>query len=87
MPSMGGTPIAPRISTTRVVPSPEARGDGLGQRLMQQALVECEQLWPGDGIYLGAQAHLQSFYGRHGFTAVGEPYLEDDIPHIGMTSS
>ncbi|EPC4036762.1 TPA: GNAT family N-acetyltransferase, partial [Aeromonas salmonicida subsp. salmonicida] len=23
----------------------------------------------------------------HGFTAVGEPYLEDDIPHIGMTSS
>ena len=82
-----GVAKASQVVIGRVVTSPEARGDGLGHRLMQQALVECEQLWPGVGIYLGAQAHLQSFYGRHGFTAVGEPYLEDDIPHIGMTSS
>lgn len=82
-----GVAKAQQVVIGRVVTSPEARGDGLGHRLMQQALQECARLWPGVSIYLGAQAHLQGFYGRHGFTAVGEPYLEDDIPHIGMSSS
>ncbi|TNI22572.1 GNAT family N-acetyltransferase, partial [Aeromonas salmonicida] len=61
-----GVAKASQVVIGRVVTSPEARGDGLGHRLMQQALVECEQLWPGVSIYLGAQAHLQGFYGRHG---------------------
>ncbi len=82
-----GVAKAQQVVIGRVVTAPEARGDGLGHRLMQQALQECARLWPGVSIYLGAQAHLQGFYGRHGFTAVGEPYLEDDIPHIGMSSS
>ncbi|MGL6558950.1 GNAT family N-acetyltransferase [Aeromonas dhakensis] len=82
-----GVAKSEQVVIGRVVTAPEARGDGLGHRLMQQALQECAQLWPGVSIYLGAQAHLQGFYGRHGFTAVGEPYLEDDIPHIGMSSS
>lgn len=81
-----GVAKAQQVVIGRVVTAPEARGDGLGHRLMQQALQECARLWPGVSIYLGAQAHLQGFYGRHGFTAVGEPYLEDDIPHIGMSS-
>jgi ElaA protein len=34
-------------------------------------------------VYLSAQAHLQGFT-PHGFVVVGEEYLEDDIPHIGM---
>ncbi|ELM3750692.1 TPA: GNAT family N-acetyltransferase [Aeromonas dhakensis] len=82
-----GVAKSEQVVIGRVVTAPEARGDGLGHRLMQQALQECARLWPGVSIYLGAQAHLQGFYGRHGFTAVGEPYLEDDIPHIGMSSS
>ena len=36
------------------------------------------------GNRIGAQAHLQGFYGRHGYVAVGETYLEDDIVHIDM---
>lgn len=40
---------------------------------------------PGDlPVYLSAQAHLQGYYGRYGFTAVTEVYLDDGIPHIGM---
>jgi ElaA protein len=35
-------------------------------------------------VYLSAQAHLQGYYGRYGFVAEGEVYLEDDIPHIDM---
>ncbi|MGY2287611.1 GNAT family N-acetyltransferase [Pseudomonas gingeri] len=68
----------------RVVIAPEARGLGLGHELMTQALRHAEKLWPEQPIYLSAQAHLQGYYGRYGFEAVGEAYLEDDIPHIGM---
>ena len=68
----------------RVVIAPEARGSGLGHQLMERAVAACLERWPGLPIYLSAQAHLQGYYGRYGFVAVTEPYLEDDIPHIGM---
>ena len=35
-------------------------------------------------ITISAQLYLQKFYESHGFIAVGESYLEDDIPHIEM---
>lgn len=68
----------------RVVTSPKSREGGLGHRLLAQAVRECEARWPAHSIWLGAQAHLQGFYGQHGFVAEGEGYLEDDIPHMGM---
>lgn len=68
----------------RVVIAAEARGQGLGHELMARALEECHQRWPQRPVYLSAQAHLQGYYGRYGFTPVTEVYLEDDIPHIGM---
>ena len=68
----------------RVVTSPTSRGGGLGHRLLAQAVRECEARWPAHSIWLGAQAHLQGFYGQHCFVAEGEGYLEDDIPHMGM---
>lgn len=68
----------------RVVIAPAARGGGLGHELMQRALQSCAARWPGAPIYLSAQAHLQDYYERHGFVAVTEQYLEDDIAHIGM---
>lgn len=51
---------------------------------MEHAIEARTRLWPGRPIYLSAQAHLQGYYGRYGFLAVTEPYLEDNIPHIGM---
>lgn len=68
----------------RVVTAPSARGQGTGHELMVQALDHGERKWPGQPIYLSAQAHLQGYYGRYGFEPVGEVYLEDGIPHIGM---
>jgi len=68
----------------RVLTAERARGSGLGHRLMERGLVECGQRWPGVPVYLSAQAHLQGYYGRYGFVAVTEVYLEDGIPHIGM---
>ncbi|SEL77633.1 ElaA protein [Pseudomonas sp. NFPP07] len=68
----------------RVVIAPQARGKGLGHELMEHALKQAQKRWPHIPIYLSAQAHLQGYYGRYGFNVVGEEYLEDDIPHIGM---
>ena len=68
----------------RVITAPQARGQGVGHEMMEQALKQAEKHWPQVPIYLSAQAHLQGYYGRYGFVVAGEEYLEDDIPHIGM---
>lgn len=72
------------ISIGRVVIAPCARGTGLGHKLMQQALTECEQAFPDEKLKISAQEHLEKYYNQHGFVRVSEMYLEDDIPHIAM---
>jgi len=71
-------------SMGRVVTSPEARGTGLGRALVSEGVARCAAAWPGQGVRISAQAHLEHFYGEWGFQRVGEPYLEDDIPHLEM---
>jgi len=68
----------------RVVTAPSIRSRGIGRELMVHTLEHAEKKWPGQPIYLSAQAHLQGYYGRYGFEPVGAVYLEDGIPHIGM---
>ena len=71
-------------SIGRVVLDKALRGSGLADLLVAEGLARSESAWPGQGNCISAQAHLQRFYGRHGFAVVGEPYLEDDIPHLPM---
>lgn len=74
----------PEVSIGRVITSSAARGTGLGRELVRRAVAEAEALFPGTGIRISAQAHLQRFYGAFGFLAVGDEYMEDGIPHIEM---
>lgn len=74
----------PEASIGRVITSGAARGTGLGRELVRRAVAEAEALFPGTGIRISAQAHLQRFYGAFGFLAVGDEYMEDGIPHIEM---
>ena len=71
-------------SLGRLLTSPERRGTGLGHALVREALARAAPTWPGQGIRISAQSHLQSFYGAYGFQRVGAEYLEDDIPHVEM---
>ncbi len=71
-------------SIGRVITSPEVRGTGIGRELFAQGVQRCEAAWPGQGIRISAQAHLERLYGTFGFVRVGEPYLEDNIPHLEM---
>jgi ElaA protein len=71
-------------SIGRVATRPSARGTGLGHALMGQAVAAVNQVWGPQAIRIGAQAHLASFYAKHGFVDIGQPYIEDDIPHLEM---
>lgn len=64
--------------------SPTARGEGLGARLVQRSIDHNRERWPQSLICIGAQAHLQGFYGALGFRLIGDIYLEDGIKHIHM---
>jgi len=70
----------PEVAIGRVITAPEARGTGLGRELMERGIAAVG----AQPIRIGAQAHLEKFYGSLGFTRVSDVYDEDGIPHIEM---
>jgi len=74
----------PEMSLGRVLTTQAARGSGAGRQLIAEGIRNAEALHPSHRIRIGAQAHLEKFYGSFGFKAVGEPYDEDGIPHLEM---
>ena len=71
-------------SIGRVALDKPLRGSGLADALVAEGIARCAAAWPGQGVRISAQAHLERFYGRHGFGAVGDVYLEDGIRHLQM---
>lgn len=71
-------------SIGRVINSKQVRGMGHGKILMQESISRIHDLYPGIPVKIGAQAYLKRFYEGFGFVDIGEPYLEDGIPHIIM---
>ncbi len=71
-------------SIGRVVSDPALRGTGIGHALMAQAVQMLQSLWGAQPIRIGAQAHLQGFYRRHGFETASPVYDEDGIDHVEM---
>jgi ElaA protein len=74
-------------SIGRVITAPSVRGTGMGRVLMSEAMKRAAQMWPGERLRIGAQAHLERFYNEFGFRKVGEPYDEDGILHIEMETA
>ncbi len=72
------------VSIGRVITKQSARGGGLGHQLLEEALLQCDTLWPHQTIDIGAQEHLIEFYASHGFDVISDSYLEDGIPHVNM---
>lgn len=71
-------------SLGRVVVAASARSGGTGRALVAEGLAQSARVFPGLGNRIGAQAHLQRFYGGLGFVTVGAEYDEDGIPHVDM---
>ena len=75
-------PSIGRVATRR-----DRRSEGLGKELMERSIEVCR-------THLARARHPDfspvlsgSRYGELGFAPVGEPYLEDGIPHIQMLRS
>ena len=73
-----------KISIGRVCVHKAFRGQGIGQKLMQQALQFVDDILQEKEIYIEAQSYLQAFYQELGFEAVSEEFILDNVPHIEM---
>lgn len=71
-------------SIGRVVVNPKFRRLALGKQLMQKSISALKDLFKEDTITISAQCYLIEFYKSLGFLAVGDEYLEDNIPHVKM---
>ncbi|HEY1149589.1 MAG TPA: GNAT family N-acetyltransferase, partial [Pseudoduganella sp.] len=74
----------PEMSLGRVLTAQVVRGAGIGRALVAEGIRRAEAQHPGHRIRIGAQAHLQDFYGSFGFQPISEPYDEDGILHLDM---
>lgn len=74
-------------SIGRVIIKENERKFGYGHQLMKAANTAVETHFNTSKIHLSAQQYLVAFYNAHGYREVGEGYLEDGIPHIGMEKS
>lgn len=71
-------------SIGRVVVHPDFRTLGLGIEVMRKSIQHLSEVNEVECIEISAQVYLTRFYNNLGFIEVGEPYLEDNIPHIRM---
>jgi ElaA protein len=74
----------PEASIGRVVVDSNYRDKKWGHELMQNAIAGIASHFKETVITIGAQLYLKKFYESHGFLAISDMYLEDDIPHIEM---
>jgi len=59
------------------------RGQGIGAAMLQWLIEQARHRGMRE-LLLHAQTHAESFYSRHGFERVGDPFMEAGIPHCLM---
>lgn len=67
----------------RVAVAKSHRRQGLGTKLMQEAINYCQKN-KLQSISLGAQTYITDFYAALGFQERGDVFLDAGIPHIEM---
>ncbi|MEZ4793302.1 MAG: GNAT family N-acetyltransferase [Gelidibacter sp.] len=71
-------------SIGRVVVVSNERKHKYGYDIMNASIEAVKNYFHTKTIKISAQVYLKKFYNNLGFKVVGEDYLEDGIPHIGM---
>lgn len=71
-------------SIGRVVVVKNERAYKYGYDIVKASIKAITENYKASLIKISAQVYLKKFYTNLGFKAIGEPYLEDDIPHIAM---
>ncbi|MBD0779736.1 GNAT family N-acetyltransferase [Maribacter sp. ANRC-HE7] len=71
-------------SIGRVVVKESERKYGYGNEIMMASIKAIQEHFNETTIKISAQTYLNKFYSSLGFKEIGDGYLEDGIPHIGM---
>ncbi len=71
-------------SIGRVVTARNARGEGLGRKLIEVSLQFIHHHYGNIPVKIGAQVYLMEFYRSLGFAQAGLVYPEDGIDHVHM---
>ncbi len=71
-------------SIGRVVVAKKERQYKYGYDIMKASIDAIKKHFNQTKIKISAQVYLNKFYKNLGFIAIGNEYLEDDIPHIAM---
>jgi len=74
-------------SIGRVVVKENERKHQYGYDIMKASIDAINNIYNETNIKISAQTYLKKFYNNLGFQEVGDGYLEDGIPHIGMIKS
>ncbi len=74
----------PQSSMGRIVVPAQSRGTQLGRELVRRGVELTLAQWPDSDVIINAQAYLRRFYEGFGFSAMGEEYIFDGIPHLKM---
>jgi predicted GNAT family N-acyltransferase len=75
----------PEVRIDKVLTSPQRRGDGTAEMLIERVLEAIAQRWPGRATRVSAPLGLRCFYEQFGFRKTEGPYLEHGVPFIGLT--
>ena len=71
-------------SIGRVVVAKNERQFKYGYNIMEASIKVIKDYYNQNIIKISAQCYLKQFYTNLGFKAIGNEYLEYDIPHIAM---
>ncbi|MFD1161352.1 MULTISPECIES: GNAT family N-acetyltransferase [Hwangdonia] len=71
-------------SIGRVVVAKNERQYKYGYAIMKASIEAVKNHFNETKIKISAQTYLNKFYNNLGFKAIGDEYLEDNIPHIVM---
>ena len=71
-------------SIGRVIVKQNERKYHYGYAIMEASVKAIKDYFSETKIKISAQVYLNKFYTNLGFKEVGDTYLEDGIPHVGM---
>lgn len=74
-------------SLGRVIVKSSFRSSGFGRKLVQLGINHLDGIRNNKPIKISSQLYLRDFYASFGFVVQGEPYIEDQIPHVAMIRS
>jgi ElaA protein len=74
-------------SIGRVVVAEKERKFKYGYSIMKSSIEAISTYFNETTIKISAQTYLRKFYNSLGFSQIGDGYLEDGIPHIGMVKN